>query len=384
MKPIEWVYIPKFTHSMFPGVTFGGFLVSKYICSQPNATNEPGGDNPDVADNADPGTTPAFSRPGVPAWRYINYWNARKAAANANQIDGPGVHLLTAFEWASLALLSHKFGIMPHGNNANTNPPKDVTYTDEVAILDRAGNARSATWYPSLVGTGPVTWNLLHHPNGPADLNGNMWEWVMGLHMQTADEPGHEGHALVLASLEVSLARAPYGVSTNVGAGYLEDANKSWNADEFLDSGGNIYLIDASGTRHQLSTASPANDATKVYLNNTSVTPAPGPYEIVKDTGVDITAGMTSGNRITSLRTDATLGPFAIPASSDASGSSEFGQDGYWFNTADAGTAPNNIRSARRGGAWLNGVRAGVFALALNSAPSYSIVDIGFRLGKSI
>lgn len=379
MAAIEWTFIPRFTHPNFPGVTFGGFLVSRYLASQPNAT--PDDDNPDVADSADPGDTPAYSRPGVPPWRYITYWNARKAAANANAVDGPGVHLLTAFEWASLALLSHKYGILPHGNNRNTNPPSDVTYTSETALLDRAGNARNSDWHPSLTGTGPVTWNLLHRPEGPADLNGNMWEWVMGLHMQTADEPGHEGHAMVLASYEVSLVRAPYGVSTAVGAGYLTDGHKSWQTDEFLDPNGNVYLIDASGTRHKVKTSSTANDATTIYLEDVGATPVPGPYEIVKDTGVDITAGMTSGNRILSLRTDM---PFAIPASSDGTGASEYGNDGYWFNTADAGTAPNNVRTALRGGNWPNGVWAGVFALNLNNSPASSTCSIGFRLGKAI
>ena len=172
MRNIEWTYIPPFTHSDISGVTFGGFMVSRYICSQPNATSDD--DDPDVADSSAVNNVPAFSRAGVAPWRYITYWEARKAASNANEIDGPGIHLLTAFEWASLAMLSHKYGVLPHGNNANTNPPADVTYTGETALLDRAGNARNAGWYPSLVGTGPITWNLLHHEGGPADLNGNM------------------------------------------------------------------------------------------------------------------------------------------------------------------------------------------------------------------
>lgn len=373
MKPLQWTYIPRFTHPDVAGVTFGGFLCSRFIASQPNAT--PDDDNPDVGDSAAVGTIPAVSLPGRPAWRYITYWEARKAAANANITDGPGVHLLTAFEQASLAMLSHKYGILPHGNNANTNPPADVTYTGETALLDRACNARTATWYANLTGTGPATWNLLHHPNGPADLNGNMWEWVMGLHMQTADEVGHEGHALVLGNLEVSLTKSPYGVSTSVGTNTLTDSYKAWTVNEFAT----MYLIDSAGTRFTIS----SNTATVITVS--SGNPASGVYEIVKDTATNITSGMSTGNKILTLQNaDANLKGFAIPATSDGTGAAAYGTDGYWFNTADPGTAPNNIRTAVRGGAWNDGAAAGVFALPLSHAPSASGDNVGFRLGKSL
>jgi len=380
MKPIQWTYIPKFTHPSVAGITFGGFQCARYIASQPDATADD--DNPNVADSADPGSTPAVSLPGRATWRYINYWQARKAAANANTIDGPGVHLLTAFEWASLAMLSHKFGVLPHGNNRNVNPPADVTYTSELAELDRACNARNAGWYASLPGTGMATWNLLHSQNGPADLNGCMWEWILGLHMQTADEAGHEGHALVLATTQVSLVRAPYGTSTSVGATTLTDSYKAWVVNEFTAGGAvgaTCYLIDSAGTRFEIA----SNTATQITV--TAGNPAAGAYEIVVDTGTDISAGMASGNKILTLRdADAWLKGFAVPATSDGSGAAAYGTDGYWFSTADPGAAPNNIRTALRGGDWDTGSDAGVFALYLVGAPSASDVSVGFRLGKSL
>ena len=373
MRNIEWCYIPRYTHASIAGVTFGGFMTGRYLASQANAT--PDDDNPDVEDSSAVGTVPAFSRAGVPAWRYITYWEARKAAANANAIDGPGVHLLTAFEWASLAMLSHKYGILPHGNNGNVNPPADVTFTGETALVDRAAIARNATWYANLAGTGPATWNLLHHPNGPADLNGNMWEWVMGLHMQTADEAGHAGHAMVLGNLEVSLAKSPYGVSTSVASVTLTDTRKAWTTNEFAT----MFLIDSAGTRFTI------NSNTATALTLASGTPASGVYEIVKDTATDITSGMTSANKILTLRdADANLKGLAVPATSDATGAAAYGTDGYWFNTADPGDAPNNIRTAIRGGGWSHGADAGVFALALINAPDFSYYSIGFRLGKSL
>jgi len=368
----QMVWIPTFTHPDVAGVTFGGFWAGKYICSQPNAFNAANGDNPDVADYADPGTCPAISQYGVPGWRYINYWRARKACNNI----GVGWHLMTIFEWASLAFWSQMNGTMPHGNNANTNPPADISFPAETALLDLACNARNAGWYANAVGTGPNTWNHNHRADGVSDLNGNMWEWNLGLHMRTLDETPNEGKPLVLASLNVGLTTSPYGSSTATGLNSFTDGNKAWTVDEFA---GDI-LMDSAGTRHAIA----SNTATVLTLTS-GLTPASGVYEILKAVNVDITAGMASGNRILTLRNaDADLKPFAIPATSDGTGVAKYGNDGYWFDTADPGSAPNNIRSARRGGPWTSGVNAGVFTLNLNNHPTYAILYISFRCCKSI
>jgi sulfatase modifying factor 1 len=371
----DMVYTPKFTNPDISGVTFGGFWAAKYVCSQPNAT--PDDDNPDVADDADPGTVPAISQPGVASWRYISYWRARKAAANL----GVGWHLLTAFELASLAFWAQLNGTMPHGNNNNSAECNDCEFTSEKALPDRAALARDPTYYASLPGTGPNAFSHNHRADGVHDLNGNMWEWVLGLHMRTADEGADAGKPLVLASLEVSQTRAPYGKSTGVGSGSLTDSNKAWTADEF----NGCILMDAGGERFSITdtTATQLTLSTPGSLGNS--TPASGPYEILKAVDVNITTGMTSGHSILTLRdSDADLKAFAIPATADETGSTTYGQDGYWFNTADPGDAPNNIRSALRGGYWSYGVRAGVFAVTLGHVPSNAYCYIGFRVGKSL
>jgi hypothetical protein len=364
------VWIPEFTYPDVAGITFGGFYAGKYICSQPNATASD--DKPDVADNADPGTVPAISQYGVSSWRYINYWNARKAVANC----GPGWHLMTAFEWASLAFWAEMNGTMPHGNNRNTNPPSAVEDPSETADLDIACWNRNNAWYANLVGTGPDTWNHDHTADGVSDLNGNMWEWSLGLHMRTLDEAGDEGKPLVLASTQVSLARSPYGSSTATGLNSLTDSYKAWTVDEFAG----CILMDAAGTRHNIA----SNTATVLTLSS-GLTPATGVYEIVKAVNVDISAGMVSGQKILTLQNaDVDLQPFAVPATSDGSGAAKYGTDGYWFATADPGSAPNNIRSALRGGAWTSGPYAGVFALGLFYAPSFTSYGRSLRCSKSI
>lgn len=377
--PVEWggetfinqmVWIPEFSYPDVPGVTFGGFWAGKYIASQPHATTSD--DKPDVADSADPGDCPAISQYGVASWRYINYWRARKACAN----NGPGWHLMTAFEWASLAFWAEMSGTMPHGNNRNTNPPSATEDPSETALLDIACWNRNNAWYANLVGTGPDTWNHDHTAAGVSDLNGNMWEWNLGLHMRTLDEAGAEGMPLVLASTDVSLAGSPYGSSTATGLNSLTDSYKGWTTDEFAG----CYLMDGAGTRHAIA----SNTGATLTLTS-GLTPASGVYEIVRAVATDITAGMTSGHRALTLRNaDADLKPFAIPATADASGAAKYGNDGYWFNTADPGSAPNAIRSAIRGGYWNTASTAGVFALDLNNAPSYASGTVAARCCKSI
>lgn len=117
-----YYWIPPFTHPDVDGVTFGGFMVGRFLASQPNAYNAGDigggryGDNPDVADSSSVGSVAASTRQGVPPWRYISMLEARKACANI----GVGYHLITRFEWASLAMWCHLNGFQPHGNNRNT------------------------------------------------------------------------------------------------------------------------------------------------------------------------------------------------------------------------------------------------------------------------
>ena len=90
------------------------------------------------------------------------------------------------------------------------------------------------------------------------------------------------------------------------------------------------------------------------------------------DTATNITSGMTSGNKILTLRTGDNWTGLNIPATSDASGSATYGNDGYWFATTDE-------RLPCRGGYWSRGADAGVFALDLYYLRSTANANIGFR-----
>ena len=367
------VYIPKFTHPDVAGVTFGGFMVGKYPASQPNATA--GDDNPDVADGAAAGAVPTISQPGVSPWREITFPEARKACANI----GLGWHLITAFEWASLAYWAQLMGTQPHGPNGDTDPPSDVTYTDEEGLRDRALAARGA-YNSAITGSGPVTWAHNHDASGIYGLNGVIWQWNDGLFLLPENQndnsatphaitgAGETGYCLILANREVSLTLAPYGSSTATAAGSLTDTNKSWVVDAFTG----FYLYDSAGSLFHVD----SNTATALSIDGAN-TPASGPYTVIQLKATDITSGMTSGRRILTLSADADLAPLAIPATSDATGSATYGNDVYYY----AATA---LRAAVRGGPWGIGVRAGVFALYLANTPAARDASIGFRACKSL
>jgi hypothetical protein len=364
------VYLPPTTLNSYG---YDGCVIQKFSGSQMAAT--PWDDNPNVGDGAPVGTFRVDSKPGVSPWREITYLEARKAACNA----GPGWFLTPARVWARLAFEAAELGTQPRGPNGDTNPPSDAEYPDELGIRDWALADRGAH-DSALTGSGPVTWSHNWRGDGVADLNGNIWEWVSGLFLlpENLDDDsttpheitgaGEDGYVLIHANDDLSLRGSPFGESTGTAAGSLTDSNKDWITDEFAgnflyDAGGNLYYIDS-------------NTANVLSVDGAD-TPASGPYEILELVETDVTAGMSSGNRILTLRSDANLGPLAIPATSDGTGSTSYGQDGYWFN-------PTALRAAIRGGGWFGGVRAGVFALVLGSAPSDRFVSRGFRACKSL
>jgi hypothetical protein len=349
------VWIPKFYHAGW-ALTVGGFWMDKYQCSQPNATGD--NDIPDVADNADPAAIPGISQAGVPPWTVINLYRAMKACTNR----GVGFHLCTGHEWAVAAEWSRLNGTMPHGNNRNTNPPADATYTTEVGVIDRAAIARGATNYRSLCGSGPNTWAHNHRADGIFDLNGNVWEWNMGLMMAQTT-----GYPWILASLNTDHKAAPYGVSTSVASVHLLDSTKGWTTNEFAT----MSLMDSAGTFFTI------NSNTGTDLTLASGTPAAGPYVIMRSVATNITSGSTSGQKIVTMQASADLKAFAIPASTDGTGVATYGNDVYYY---DIGA----LRATVRGGDWSNGAAAGVFALHLYFAPSGAYVPLGFRACRSV
>jgi hypothetical protein len=112
----------------------------------------------------------AISVPGQSPKVNINY-DAAKAACAAN---GAGWHLMTAWEWAAIALWCMKNGFQPRGN---TNSGKAYEAAWET------GTPAPDNTLKTLGGSGPASWRHDGSLAGIADLVGNVWEWNDGLKM---------------------------------------------------------------------------------------------------------------------------------------------------------------------------------------------------------
>lgn len=190
-------FIPKFEFSRISGVEFGGFLVDKFINSQPGAYT--GNGNPNYANSplpADKSKIPSVSSPGVPVWDNVSLPDAMIACANR----GKGWHLMTPFEQASLAYLAKEFNIQPTGNTAGaSNPPAAYEDSTQVGIYDGELVGRA------LPGTGTLKWVQ----NRIYDLKGLTREWTMML--MASSNHSNPGSLLVPVNNDTTYQGSPFG-----------------------------------------------------------------------------------------------------------------------------------------------------------------------------
>lgn len=95
-------------------------------------------------------------------------------------------HLVTAYEWASMAYLACMiFGDkriagtdLPKGNNNYGRDYADADSPENYGMRDPVEPGTGDGIDRVLTGSGPNTWSLTGHPLGVWDLNGNIWEWI--------------------------------------------------------------------------------------------------------------------------------------------------------------------------------------------------------------
>ena len=271
----------------------------------------------------------AYSLPGEDPKTSINFDTARQAC----EAKGPGWHLMTNAEWAAIALWCRKNSLMPKGNN---NYGKDTSESTVVAIptyYDATNIYRVAT------GTGPVTWSHNGEVTGIWDLNGNVWEWIGGYRT-------NNGEIQILPNNDAASSANSQAADSTKWKAILQDGS-----------------LVAPGTANTLKwdyTAAPAAGA--AFRLNTTVA-----YPQADDTpyGANSFAALTTASGVTVPEILKALALF--PADTG-----DHGGDYIYMRN-------NGERLAIRGGSWIDGSRAGVFALNGSNPRSDVSANIGFR-----
>ena len=112
----------------------------------------------------------AVSLPGRAPRAFISYHAAKAACAT----KGPGWHLMTAHEWAAIALWCKANGTVPRGNTDFGRAHNAQHEAGHVVPLDGLPPEWSSV---TATGSGPATWRHDGTISGISDLVGNLFEW---------------------------------------------------------------------------------------------------------------------------------------------------------------------------------------------------------------
>ena len=331
--PSVMVYIPKFklsdvldagdssTHPAFivNGTEVDGFYCSKY-------------------QNCVHGGV-AYSLPAQDPANTINFDNSRARC----EAKGNGWHLMTAAEWAAIALWCKANGFQPLGNN---NYGKDSSESGYRAIPSCPRDSSNRIQRIA-TGTGPLTWYHDKTLGGIADLNGNVYEWLGGIRFVW-------GELQILAN---NNAADPDNPQNNTSAMWKAIDAATGNlvtpesviTDNSVKSSGSTLKLDFVSSKWK-------------WVTGISGTPGANGCsfgDIQADSGISNAALLV-------LRALA-LCPDSNSQASDYSG------DYFYVNNGQS------ERCVIRGGNWYYGGHAGVFCLSGDTARSATGSALGFR-----
>ena len=250
----------------------------------------------------------------------INHDQAVTLARNT----GPGFCVATNAMYAALALQCRAAYRFPRGNN---NYGRAYNATDEWGVNDNGNPTSSGQAGGNTViraGSGPVSWNYPPSPFGVQNLNGNVWEWSPGMRIV-------DGEIQIIANNDAVLS------ATDLSA------SGPWQA-----------ILAADGTLVAPGTAGTVRYATSGTTDGTLVCSSGNAFSAMVAHGVSEAA-------LDRLRALGLMQPGA-----------PIEQDGFYINLSGE-------RLPLRGGNWINGSRAGVFALYLDNARSDAYTSFGFR-----
>ena len=269
----------------------------------------------------------AYSLPYKDPSVFMTYDQANQYCEN----KGKGWHLMTNAEWAAIALWSKKNGTTPRGNN-NHGGAHDASHEKGVITYYNGKTpCRVAT------GSGPASWSHDGTNEGIFDLNGNIWEYVSGVRIKAGEIhiiPDNDAAQSHDQTKDSHFWKAILSDNSIVSPG-TEDTLKYYTKDK-NDSGiGTALLntyIDHDGTE----------ESTMVC-----------PYEsISKANSIDDPILLKALCLYPTEQTNRT--------------------DVFWANTGGE-------RIPIRGGYWVNGSQAGIFALGFGLTREESYFDVGCR-----
>ena len=275
----------------------------------------------------------AYSLPGQNVKHTINFDTAAKACTD----KGAGWHLMTAAEWAMIALWCKNNGTMPKGNN---NYGKDSSESVYKAIPDNVSGSYYALRVKS--GTGPLTWSHNGAPDGIWDLNGNVNEWLGGLRLV-------KGELQILANNNAADSSHPQTA-----------ASAEWKAIDATD--GSLITPDGNGTT----------------TNSIKLDWVSSKWKWISGTISDQNNSSRNCNfedisADSSFHADAVLLLQALGLLKYDNTAGAYAGDKFYANNAES------ERSFGRGGSYGNTAGAGVFLGGLDSGRAHTSDYLGFR-----
>ena len=283
----------------------------------------------------------AYSLPAQDPANSINFDNSLARC----EAKGNGWHLMTAAEWAAIALWCKKNGFMPYGNNNYGKDSRESNYR-AIPSMARDGNGRIQR---VATGTGPVEWYHDKTLGGIADLNGNVSEWIGGIRLVW-------GELQILENNNAADPDNPQNPTSSAwkaikaSDGTLVDPTSSIS-DSGQNTTGTTVKLDWQSNNHWVfstNIAAPQSDYKGCLFGS-------------------ITADSTISDAAKLL-----LRALALMPDEGAQAADYEGDYVYWNHNVSE-------RCVYRGGAWDYGTNAGLFFLYGSYARSNTYTNFGFR-----